>query len=118
MLVAVEADVPHLGRGHHFPDTLHHAQPGAQHGHEANLFGQLVASRLGQGGLNGDATQRQVGGSFIGQEDGQLAHQLTKLLRLGAGVSQKSQLVLDKGVLRWENKAVVHVSSRRRVITL
>ena len=35
--------MPYLGRGHHLPYALDHAQTGSQDGHQPDVLGELVA---------------------------------------------------------------------------
>ena len=99
-LVAVQADVPDLGRRHHLPDAFDHAQAGAQDGHQADLLLQPGALGDGQRRLHVCRRQAQVRRGLVGQQDGDLAHQLAELLRLGAHVAQQRQLVAHQRVLR------------------
>ena len=79
--VAVEANVPHLGRGPEVGHAVHHAQPGAQDGHDAQLFaGEHVGLARGHGGLDLDLFEGQVARDLIGHEHADLLEELAEVL--------------------------------------
>ncbi len=52
LLVAVEADVAHLGLGQQTPDRIHHSQAGAKDRHKSYVVGKDMTSSLVQRGCD------------------------------------------------------------------
>ena len=98
-LIAKQADVPHLRRGHHLPHAFHHAQPGAQHRHQADLFAQFVT--VGRAHRRGHRVflQLNIGGGFVGHQDRDFADEFAELLGLGIDVAQEGEFLLDERML-------------------
>ena len=93
LLVTEETDVPHLGAGHHIPDSLHHPQPGAQDRDEANPLSQPVATGRSKWGHHHHLFRRQIGRGLVGDQNSDLPQQFAELLGVGALVSQKGHLM-------------------------
>ena len=89
-----------LGGGQQGQHTVHHAQAGAQNGHQGQLAaGQHIGVGHGDGSLDLHFFQGQVTGGFVAQQGCQLAHQLLEFLGAGGFVAQQADLVLHQGMV-------------------
>jgi hypothetical protein len=117
-VVPVEPDVPNAGGGDEAQDPLHHAQSGAQNGHQREL---LAAYRPAAGGfewrVHGGGLQQKIPGRLVRHEHGDLVHQLLELLGGGRAIAQQRDLVAHQRVVddaeRREVDAVLGMSHIR-----
>ena len=100
LLVAVQANKTDLGGGQQGEHTVQHTHTSAEDGHQSQLAAcQHLGLCHGDGGLDLHLFQRQITGSLVAQQGGDLAYQITELLGTGLLVAQNAQLVLQQGVL-------------------
>jgi len=97
LLVAAQADHADRGRGQQHLHAGQEAQAGAEDGHEGDSV-LVAAADIDRAGPGVDAAraQRKVGGSFVGEQGGDLADHLAEQGRAGGGVAQQAELVGDE----------------------
>ena len=99
-LVAVQADEADLSGGQQGQHTIQHTHAGAEDRHQSQLAAcQHLGLCHGDGSLDLHLFQRQVTGSLIAQQSGDLTHEVTELLGAGLLVAQNAQFVLQQRML-------------------
>jgi hypothetical protein len=99
-VIAVEPDVAHARRWNQPQDPLHHAEAGAQDGHE----GELLAADGPAGGrferrVDRHRLERQIAGGLVRHEHGDLVDQLLELLGGRGAIAQQRELVTHQRVV-------------------
>ena len=100
--IPVQADVTDLGGGNQIHQSIHHAQTGAENGHDGQF---LACQHLAVGGANGSLHLHihggQIPGGLIAHQAGNFADQLPELLDGGVLVAHHSQLVVNQRVIHY-----------------
>ena len=107
LLVAVQANVPHLRGGNQRQHAVHHAKARAQNGHQGQLAAREHARlRHCNRRLDGHLFCGQISCGLIAQQHRKLAYKRLELFCAGVFISQKAYLVLYKRMV--ENHCFAH----------
>ena len=112
-LVAIETDVPDLGRWHQLEHRLDHAQARPQHRDEPDLGLYSQTFHRLERRLDRTALRRKIGQRLVADQPRQLTHQLAELLGIGVLVTQQRELVADEGVIAYVEVRVAPVEGHR-----
>ena len=91
----------HLGRGDQAQDAVHHAQTGAEDGHNGHLLaGNALAVGRADGSLHIDGLHGEVTGGLIAHQHGDFGHGGAEVAGAGVFVPQDGQLMLQQGMIQ------------------
>ena len=100
IVVAVETDQAHPGRGYEGQQTIQQAHAGTQDGYQAKLLARQHGRHHGeQRGVDELHLQGQIAGHLIAQQVTQLAQQGAKVCRGGGALAQHGEFVLHQRML-------------------
>ena len=99
-LIAVKADVAHLGDGDEGPEAVYHSEAGPEDGDDGELAAaHFLCGHLADWSLDLDVFQGEVTCDFVSHEERNLFQKLPEILGTGVFVSHDGQLVLNHGVV-------------------
>ena len=102
LLVAVQADMAHLGGGNQRQHPVHHAKAGTQDGDDGQLAsGQHFGFTAADGGFHRYLLQRQIAGRLVTHQGRYLGGQLPKVLAAGLLFAHQGDLMLDQRMVQY-----------------
>lgn len=107
LLIAVQADVAHLGDGDEHLQAFDHAHAGSQDRDDGELVsGDSLRRHLADGRFDFHALQRDVAGDLVTHQEGDFLEKFPEILGSGFLHAHDGQLVLDHRVV--DNMQLAH----------